>query len=115
MIHPELLPTAADLPALQLALDSVELTPNETLLLLAAGPALSDAADPIGDLASAVSASAPPDADEDAENPTPLSSLLDTISHAQPGQLRAMATLALQKTWISEGVELPGGGLHVSE
>ena len=115
MIHPELLPSAADLPALQLALDSVELTPNETLLLLAAGPALSEADDPMADLASAVSAGAPPDANEDAENPTPFSALLATIAQAGPEQLRAMAVLALQKTWISEGVELPGGGLSVSE
>ena len=115
MIHPDLIPTAAQLPTMQLALDSVELTPNETLLLLAAGPALSEAADPVADLASAVSASAPPDADEDAENTTPLSSLLATIEQASPDQRRAMATFALQKTWISEGVELPGGGLYVSE
>jgi hypothetical protein len=115
MIHPELLPTAADLPTLQLALDSVELTPNETLLLLSAGPALSEAADPIADLASAVSAGAPPNTNEGAENPTPFSSLLATIAKAGPEQLRAMTVLALQKTWISEGVELPGGGLYVSE
>jgi hypothetical protein len=115
MIHPELFPTAADLPALQLALDSVELTPNETLLLLSAGPALSEAADPINDLESAVSATAPPDAGGDAENPTPVSALLGAIQQANPEQRRALAILALQKTWISEGVELPGGGLFVSE
>ena len=115
MIHPELLPTAAELPSLQLALDSVELTPNETLLLLAAGPALSAAADPIADLGNAVSGGAPPDANEDAENPTPFSALLATIAQAGPEQRRAMTVLALQKTWISEGVDLPGGGLYVSE
>ena len=32
-----------------------------------------------------------------------------------PEQRRALAVLALQKTWISEGVALPGGGLFVSE
>ena len=115
MNHPELVPTAADLPALQLALDSMELTPNETLLLLSAGPALSAAADPMADLTDAVSAAAPPDANESAGNPTPLSALLETIAQAQPDQLRALAVFALQKTWISEGVELPGGGLFVSE
>ncbi len=115
MIHPELFPSAADLPNLQLTLDSVELTPNENMLLLAAGPALSEAADPMADLATAVSAGAPPDAGEDAENPTPFSTLLAKIERASPEQRRALAVLALQKTWISEGLELPGGGLFVSE
>ena len=82
MINPELLPTAADLRALQLALDSMELTPNETLLLLAAGPALSEPPDPIADLANAVNAGAPLETSEGTDNPTPLSSLLDTIAQA---------------------------------
>ncbi len=115
MIHPELLPTAADLPNLQLTLDSVELTPNEVMLLLAAGPALADAADPIADLENAVAGAAPPDAGVDAENPTPISSLLDTIARAAPEQRRAMVVFALQNPWVSEGVELPDGGLQISE
>ena len=115
MIHPELVPDPAELPTLQLALDSVELTPNETMLLLAAGPALADAADPMSDLANAVEAAAPPDAGDDAENPTPYSTLLDTITHANPEQLRAMVIFALQNPWVSEGIELPGGGLQISE
>ena len=115
MIHPELLPEANQLPALQLALDSAELTPNETMLLLAAGPRLANSADPMAELADAVSAVAPSDGGTGAENPTPVSSLLNTIANAQPDQLRAMVVFALQNPWISEGVQLPDGGLQVSE
>jgi hypothetical protein len=115
MIHPELLPTAAELPALQLALDSVELTPNETMLLLAAGPALADAADPMADLANAVASTAPSDAGGDTENPTPYSALMNTIAQANPEQTRAMVVFALQNPWVSEGIELPNGGLQISE
>ncbi len=115
MTQPELVPDPSELPALQLALDSMQLTPNENLLVLAAGPALSASADPSADLASAVSAGAPADSGGDAEHPTPLSSLVSKIERAQPVQLRALVILALQNTWLSEGIELPGGGLHVSE
>jgi hypothetical protein len=116
MNHPELLPDAAQLPALQLALDSMELTPNENMLLLAAGPRLSESANPMDDLAEAVMAAAPPDAeDEENTQDNPLSALLQTIDQAGPEQRRALVILALQNTWISEGVELPNGGISVSE
>jgi hypothetical protein len=82
---------------------------------LAAGPRLAESADPVADLANAVSAVAPPDGDEGAENPTPVSALLDTIANGQPEQLRAMVVFALQNPWVSEGIELPNGGLQVSE
>jgi hypothetical protein len=115
MNHPELLPDPSELPALQLALDSMELTPNENMLLLAAGPRLSAAADPIADLAQAVSDGAPADAEEGSAQNNPLTGLLETIQKAQPEQLHALVILALQNTWISEGIELPNGGLSVSE
>jgi hypothetical protein len=115
MIHPELLPEADQLPALQLALDSLELTPNETILLLAAGPGLADSADPIAELADTVSAAAPPGDVGDAENSTPVSALLNAISKANPDQRRAMVVFALQNPWVSEGITLPDGGLQVSE
>jgi hypothetical protein len=115
MNHPELLPDPSQLPALQLAVDSMELTPNENMLLLAAGPRLSQAADPVADLAEAVSAAAPADAEAGSAQNNPLTALLETIQQAGPEQLRALVILALQNTWISEGVELPNGGLSVRE
>lgn len=115
MDHPELLPDADQLPALQLALDSMELTPNENMLLLAAGPRLSEVADPMNELAEAVTAAAPPDAETDDDQQNPLTTLLETIEQAGPEQRRALAILALQNTWISEGIELPNGGLSVRE
>jgi hypothetical protein len=115
MDQPGLIPNPDELPALQLALDSMELTPNENMLLLAAGPALSEAADPIADLANAVSAAAPKDAVESDESQNPLTMLLATIEKADPIQLRALAILALQNTWVTQGIELPNGGLQVSE
>jgi len=115
MNHPELLPDADQLPTLQLALDSMELTPNENMLLLAAGPRLSEAANPMEDLVEAVTAAAPPDAELDDDQQNPLSMLLQTIQEAGPDQRRALVILALQNTWISEGVELPNDGLRVRE
>jgi len=115
MNHPELLPDPSQLPALQLAVDSMELTPNENMLLLAAGPQLSQAADPVADLAQAVSAAAPADAVGGSAQNNPLTALLETIQQAGPEQLHALVILALQNTWISEGIELPNGGLSVSE
>ena len=112
MSNLELVPDLNQLPALQLALDSMELTPNETLLLLSAGPQLSQAADPIAELAQAVTQAAPDDAAEGDEHRNPLTMLLSTIEKAQPEQLRALAVFALQNTWVSEGIELPGGGLR---
>jgi hypothetical protein len=115
VIHPELLPAVADLPALQLALDSMELTPNENLLLLSAGPRLSEMVDPIADLAGAIASAAPPDATEGDEHQNPLTMLLATIQKANPLQLYALVILALQNTWATEGVELPNGGLQVTQ
>ena len=115
MDQPGLVPNPDELPPLQLALDSLELTPNENMLLLAAGPALSESADPIADLAGAVSAAAPRDAVDGDEQQNPLTMLLTTIEKADPVQLRALAILALQNTWVTQGIELPNGGLQVSE
>ncbi len=115
MDQPGLIPNPDELPALQLALDSVELTPNENMLLLAAGPALSESADPIASLADAVTAAAPKDAVDGDENQNPLSMLFATIEKAEPLQLRALAILALQNPGVTQGIELPNGGLQVSE
>ena len=115
MNHPELVPDPSQLPTLQLALDSMELTPNENMLLLAAGPRLSESADPIADLAAAVRDAAPADAEEGSTENNPLAGLIETIQNAGPEQLHALVILALQNTWVSEGVELPNGGLSVSE
>lgn len=114
MDQPALVPNPDELPALQLAVDSMELTPNENMLLLAAGPALSVAADPIASLAEAITAAAPPDATEGDPTQNPLTMLLATIQRAQPIQLHALAILALQNTWITQGIELPDGGLQVN-
>jgi hypothetical protein len=113
MIHTELVPEPTELPNLQLAVDSMELTPNENMLLLAAGPRLSQSADPIADLPAAVIAAAPEQATEGDEQQNPLSMLLATIRNAESEQLRALVILALQNTWATNGIELPAGGLQV--
>ncbi len=115
MNHPELLPTIDTLPELQRDLDSFELAPNETLLLLAAGPELSNSVDPLTDLAGAIERAAPPEAGEGDKDQNPFLYFLDRVQHATPQQARALVVLALQKTWISEGVTLPGGGLYVAD
>lgn len=115
MNHPELLPTAETLPSLQRDLDSFELDANGTMLLMAAGPELAKAADPLADLAEAIERAAPPDAAKGNKDENPFLYFLDRVEHAKPEQTRALVVLALQKSWISEGVALPGGGLSVSD
>lgn len=115
MAHSELIPTAADLPNLQLTLDSLELTPNDALLLSAAGPALDDSADPVADLAGILAGETPADASTDADHPSPATALLAMVEKATPEQLRALVVYALQKSWVTEGLMEPDGGLQVSE
>ena len=64
MIHAELFPSPAEIPALQQALDASELTENELILLLAAGPRLAESSDPLNDLHDAVAADSLPGGDE---------------------------------------------------
>jgi hypothetical protein len=115
MTHLDLLPSDAELPTLQLALDSMELTPNETLLLASAGPRLTESADPMADLAAIVAEEAQADVSTDEDHPSPAAAFLARIEQAQPEQLRALVIYALQKSWITEGVMPPGGGLQVTD
>lgn len=115
MIHTDLFPTEADIPNLQLWLDSMELTANQALLLSAAGPELAESADPQAALASILARETPADASTDEDHLSPAAALLATVQQASPDQLHALVVYALQKTWISEGATLPGGGIEVSE
>lgn len=115
MIHPELFPTESELPALQLALDSCELTENELMLLLAAGPRIAASADPLADLHAAVAGDALPGGDEANPEVSPLKSLLAKIDSAGEIQRRALAIVALEEPWASEGVALPDPGLNAQK
>ena len=115
MIHPELFPSPSELPALQHALDASELTENELMLLLAAGPRLSESSDPLGDLHDAVAGDLLPGGDEANPDVSPLVGLLKRIDGADELQRRALAIVALQDTWASEGVELPPPGLNAQK
>lgn len=115
MIHAELFPSVSELPALQQALDACELTENELMLLLAAGPRLADSADPVADLHVAVVADPLPGGDEAPEDVSPLVSLQATIDRASDLERRALVIVALQDTWAGEGVELPAPGLNAQK
>lgn len=114
MIHAELFPSASELPALQQALDACELTENELELLLAAGPRLARAADPVTDLHDAVAADLP-GGDEASKDVSPLVGLQATIDKADDLGRRALVIVALRDTWVGEGVELPPPGLNAQK
>jgi len=115
MIHAELFPTSSELPALQQALDACELTENELMLLLAAGPRLAESADPLADLSDAVAGEPLPGGDTAPEEASPVASLLKTIDEADDMGRRALAIVALEQTWASEGVALPEPGLNAQK
>jgi hypothetical protein len=115
MIHAEMFPSASELPALQQALDACELTENELMLLLAAGPRLAESADPLADLHDAVAGDALPGGDEASPEVSPLVGLQETIDNADELSRRALVIVALEQTWASEGVELPPPGLNAQK
>ena len=115
MIHRELFPSESELPALQQALDASELTENELLLLLAAGPRLSESSNPLADLHDAVAGDVLPDGDEASPDASPLVGLLEKIEKADELQRRALVIVALEDTWVSQGVALPSPGLNAQK
>ena len=115
MIHAELFPSASELPALQQALDASELTENELMLLLSAGPRLAESTDPVADLGIAVAADPLPGGDEAPEEVSPLVSLQATIDKASDLERRALVIVALEDTWAGEGVHLPAPGLNAQK
>jgi hypothetical protein len=115
MIHAELFPSPAELPALQQALDAAELTENELILLLAAGPRLAESSEPLNDLHDAVAADSLPGGDEAPPDESPLAGLLATIDKADEFQRRALVIVALRDTWAGEGMELPPPGLNAQK
>lgn len=115
MIHAELFPSASELPVLQEGLDWCELTENELLVLLAAGPRLAQSANPLDDLSAAVAEATLPASDEASPDGNPLTSLLATIEKAGPAARQALVIVALEDTWASEGVALPPPGLNAQK
>ena len=115
MLHPELFPSESELPALQKALDASELTENELLLLMSAGPRLSESSDPLADLHDAVAGDVLLDEDDASLDASPLMSLLKKIDEADDLQRRAPVIVALQDSWVSQGVTLPSPGLNAQK
>lgn len=115
MNHPELFPTVADLPTLQDALDSFELAPDEVMQLQAAGPKLSESPDPLSELADVIRSIVPPEALEEDKDTSPFRYFMERIDNATSEQLRALVVFSLQKSWITEGAELPEGGLVIAD
>src|SRR5690349_24664603 len=111
MVHADLFPAASELADLQLALDTCQLTENELLLLLAVGPRLAKSVDPMDALAAVVLADAQADGAALVPNDMSHRALATTIERANPLQRRALAIVALQKTWSDEGATLRMPGL----
>jgi hypothetical protein len=111
MRHPDLFPAPHEIAALQQAIEDCALSENELMLLLSAGARLAGTADPTDSLDDVIWADA-----ENGDAAAPLNAearrtLLATIERASPVQRRALAILALQKTWSDEGNALPEPGL----